>query len=256
MPSTEKARLLNPLDWAQAVLTAPDDDSLEGWLAVRTAALGCETVALCTDVSRRNPVIPARDRIFGSLVNPDWHDFYHRNTHLMPHDPMAKYIFSSEVPGVWLADRPSRIQVREPGERKFMDRLLDFGMWGSLGFCIFDRQSGTANVFVAATFYENREFAHTSLNFAGQLQLACEYFLEAMRMRRHGTGNAPATLSPRERECLLWAAVGKTTKEIADRLSLTDYTVDSYIASAMCKLGCSTRAQACMNAILIDQIAP
>ena len=57
-------------------------------------------------------------------------------------------------------------------------------------------------------------------------------------------------LSPRERECLLWSALGKTTKEIASILDLADSTVNEYIAGAMKKLGATTRAQAV--AIVVD----
>ena len=54
----------------------------------------------------------------------------------------------------------------------------------------------------------------------------------------------PHDLAPREKECLLWVGLGKTTKEIADRLKLSDPTVDEYIASAMRKLGATSRTQA------------
>ena len=54
----------------------------------------------------------------------------------------------------------------------------------------------------------------------------------------------PQDLAPREKECLLWVGLGKTTKEIADRLKLSDPTVNEYIASAMRKLGATSRTQA------------
>lgn len=51
-------------------------------------------------------------------------------------------------------------------------------------------------------------------------------------------------LSARERECLLWSALGKQTKEIAKILSITPDTVNEHIASAMKKLDARSRAHA------------
>lgn len=52
------------------------------------------------------------------------------------------------------------------------------------------------------------------------------------------------TLTTRERECLLWAALGKRTKHIAAILGISQATTNEYISSAMNKLDASTRAQA------------
>lgn len=51
-------------------------------------------------------------------------------------------------------------------------------------------------------------------------------------------------LTPRERECLLWSALGKRSKQIAAILGISQATVNEYIASAMKKLKADTRAQA------------
>jgi DNA-binding CsgD family transcriptional regulator len=51
-------------------------------------------------------------------------------------------------------------------------------------------------------------------------------------------------LSARERDCLLWSALGKQTKQIAKILSIAPDTVNEYIASAMKKLDASSRAHA------------
>lgn len=256
MFSNEKTSLLNPLDWAEVALSTPDERQLEAWLEYRSDALGFETMSLSLGLSRRDPAIPARDQIFGSLVSPAWHDYYYRNSHLMRHDPMAKYLFSDETPVTFRADTPPPISISATEEWKFLQRVIDFGMWGTLAFSFFGRANGTVSIFVSATSFDNAEFVHTSEKHVSQLQLAAEYFVEGIHLRKHGPGDLNGSLSPRERECLLWASVGKTTKEIADRLSLTDYTVDSYIAAAKRKLGCTTRTQACMRAILLEQIAP
>ncbi len=50
------------------------------------------------------------------------------------------------------------------------------------------------------------------------------------------TGNPADSLSPREREVLLLIAEGKTNKEIATKLNLSVYTVDSHRGKIMEKL--------------------
>lgn len=51
-------------------------------------------------------------------------------------------------------------------------------------------------------------------------------------------------LSPRENECLLWAADGKTDWEIATILGISKPTVTKHIVSAREKLGAETKAHA------------
>lgn len=68
-----------------------------------------------------------------------------------------------------------------------------------------------------------------------------------------GDGSTPepgedVRLSPRETDVLACAAVGSTNAEIATMLDLKETTVKSYLASAMAKLGASTRHAAVTRA--------
>ena len=51
-------------------------------------------------------------------------------------------------------------------------------------------------------------------------------------------------LTPREIDCLKWAARGKTDGEIADILSIARWTVVTYLQNAKIKLGCANRTSA------------
>lgn len=51
-------------------------------------------------------------------------------------------------------------------------------------------------------------------------------------------------LTPREIDCLKWAARGKTDGEIAEILSIARWTVVTYLQNAKIKLGCSNRTSA------------
>lgn len=60
----------------------------------------------------------------------------------------------------------------------------------------------------------------------------------------------PAPLTPREVECLQWAAVGKTDWEIGQLLEVSAATAHYHIERAKAKLGVSSRVQAVALAVL------
>jgi DNA-binding CsgD family transcriptional regulator len=62
-------------------------------------------------------------------------------------------------------------------------------------------------------------------------------------------------LSQRERECLQWAAKGKTDKEIGLIINLSEKTVNIYIERAKAKCGVATRAQAIAFAVRLGSIS-
>ena len=55
-------------------------------------------------------------------------------------------------------------------------------------------------------------------------------------------------LSAREHEVLALVAAGQSSRRIADRLGLTTNTVETYVRSAMTKLGARTRTEAAVRA--------
>jgi len=66
------------------------------------------------------------------------------------------------------------------------------------------------------------------------------------RMRRLATGETDelTTLSPQERKILSLIAEGKTNKEIAEAVYLSDKTVKNYVSSILSKLNLHRRAEA------------
>jgi DNA-binding CsgD family transcriptional regulator len=55
-------------------------------------------------------------------------------------------------------------------------------------------------------------------------------------------------LTPRQRECLLWVRMGKSSADIGDLLGLSAETVNDHIAAACQRLGVRTRVQAVAEA--------
>jgi DNA-binding CsgD family transcriptional regulator len=63
-------------------------------------------------------------------------------------------------------------------------------------------------------------------------------------------------LTPREKECLVWAAHGNTSKAIGESLGLTPATVNFFIDAAVVKLSAANRAHAAAKAVALGLIAP
>jgi DNA-binding CsgD family transcriptional regulator len=77
-------------------------------------------------------------------------------------------------------------------------------------------------------------------------------------LRRHGVARRPPKpaeggLSPREFQVMALVADGQSSRRIADRLGLTTNTVETYVRSAMVKLGAKTRTEAAVRA---GELAP
>ncbi|MCF8504105.1 MAG: helix-turn-helix transcriptional regulator [Caulobacter sp.] len=62
-------------------------------------------------------------------------------------------------------------------------------------------------------------------------------------------------LSPRQTACLLLAAQGKTSPEIASVLGISSRTVDQHIREAGARLGVRTRVQAVAKAVRLGLIS-
>lgn len=67
---------------------------------------------------------------------------------------------------------------------------------------------------------------------------------------------APAALSLREAECLLWVSRGKSSSDIGAILGISPRTVDSYLEKVCAKLRVRTRIEAVAIAVRSGWIDP
>jgi LuxR family transcriptional activator of conjugal transfer of Ti plasmids len=100
----------------------------------------------------------------------------------------------------------------------------------------------------AVTFATDQRWAHFQRKCeenARVLQLMAMYFHAQVRRKLVSTRTFDGvTLSPREFECLEWAAQGKSAWEIGQILSISRHTVTTYLENAKLKLGVRTVIQA------------
>lgn len=91
-----------------------------------------------------------------------------------------------------------------------------------------------------------------------QLLLLAGYLREAMLAHCHqALVNRPdAQLTPRERECIAFAARGLTSEDIGRKLGITQRTVNFHFGNIMGKLGVLNRAEAIVRAIGLRLVPP
>lgn len=88
------------------------------------------------------------------------------------------------------------------------------------------------------------------------IQLLATHLHQAVRRLGSLSQEVDANLTMRERECLTWAADGKTSNEIAQLLGISDNTVNFHLNNAMQKLDVVSRQHAIGKASFQRLIQP
>ena len=157
-------------------------------------------------------------------------------------DPVITQALQSPEPFQWGVGLPS--PFGSPEQQRLLDEASQFGIRTGFTVPIHDGRGPIA----ALTFAADQREASFELcinSHARVLQLMAIYFHAHVRRKltdEHRIGEVP--LSPREFECLKWAARGKSSWEIGLILGISRHTVTSYLDSAKEKLGVRTIVQA------------
>lgn len=173
-----------------------------------------------------------------------------RRPDLIATDPVPTHCRRQTSPYFW-----SRTTVKS-GERSALAFLKDFGLGA---FVAMPLKSGDGEHYGNFTVYCNephpKSWLQHARHFAPLLHVSAIYLQESLSATRpiYSSG---VVLSPRQRECLLWASRGLHAQRIAERLGLSEAVVYEYLASARRKLGCATTVQAVARAVRSDLIAP
>lgn len=173
-----------------------------------------------------------------------WTSHYLRS-HYQRIDPVIVQALKDTEPFCWGPDIASA--YHSPAQRQVLDDASQFGIRFGFSVPIHDGHGPIA----ALTFATNQRgtaFESCIKSHSRVLQLMAMYFHSHVRRRLasdysiHGT-----TLSPREFECLEWAAQGKSAWEIGRILGISHHTAASYLTNAKEKLGVRTVVQAVLR---------
>jgi DNA-binding CsgD family transcriptional regulator len=173
-----------------------------------------------------------------------------RRPDLLATEPVSPHCKQSLHPFVWSR---TDMKARDTSALGFAS---EFGL-GS--FVVFPLRSADGNQYGNFTIHCNDARPEVWLRHARQLgpllHVTAQYFHDSIAGDDAADG-LDVSLSPRQRECLLWASRGLSTKQIAERTGLSGSVVHEYLGVAKRRLGCATRAHAVARAMRLGLIQP
>jgi DNA-binding CsgD family transcriptional regulator len=168
-------------------------------------------------------------------------------------DPTVSHCARTAIPIIWKNEVfKGRKEARVRSEAK------DCGLVSGASFSVHGGRGETAMLSLA-TSRESREAQDDIIAMMGRAQLLTCYLHEAVQRVVLTQGPLPLkkiSLTERERECLLWAAEGKTGWEIANIVSISERTVTFHLQNAAQKMGVVNRQQAISRALSMGLIVP
>jgi len=157
------------------------------------------------------------------------------------------------IPVIW----DSRVFTGDKAA-KMRNESKEFGLQCGASFAVHGGH-GEAAMLSLASSQDTCRAEQDIVSIIGKSQLLACYLHEATQRIVLSKGSLLLTkmeLTLREKECLLWAAEGKTGGEIADILKITERTVTFHLQNAGNKMGASNRQHAIARAISMGLIAP
>ena len=156
-------------------------------------------------------------------------------------DPVIVEALKSPEPFQWGHDTARN---RSPAQRQLFDEAASFGIRCGFTIPIHDLHGPVAAVTFASDTSQGA-FGRTIEKQSAVLQLMAIYFhAHARRKLAPDRVVDGITLSPREYECLEWAARGKTAWEISRIVGISRRTAAFHLENAKAKLGVHSIAQA------------
>jgi DNA-binding CsgD family transcriptional regulator len=168
-------------------------------------------------------------------------------------DPLVDHCSRKIVPVAW----DERFFVK-PSAARLYEEGREFGI--NCGVTIPLHSPGVEVAMLTLVFHDQQEITNDDRFIAlGKGQLFACHLHEAIKkmalVQKHA-GLSVKPLTEREKQCLLWAAEGKTSWEISQILNITERTVVFHMANAAEKVGAVNRRQAVARAITMGLINP
>jgi DNA-binding CsgD family transcriptional regulator len=146
----------------------------------------------------------------------------------------------------------------KPDAARMLGEAGEHGLRAGVTFSI-QGAHGEAGLFSLATPTDEQKARNDIRNTLAQAQLLACYLHEAIHrtvLTKQAVILSQPVLTEREKECLLWAAEGKTTWEIANIIHVAERTVVFHIQNATRKMGVATRQHAVARAVSMGIVAP
>lgn len=171
-----------------------------------------------------------------------WRQIYEQQGYAAT-DPTVAHCLASSLPLVW-----SSHSFEDPRVMAFMEHARQYGLRSGLTVPLHSSNLQTGLLSLVSEAEQIDEdagrMAHAQL-FATYLHEAARSLVEKDAKLQ----NKESHLTPREKECLSWAAAGKSSWEISQILATSERTVNFHIGNVMQKLRVATRSHAIASAL-------
>lgn len=166
-------------------------------------------------------------------------------------DPVVRHAQSSTLPLVWNEDD----DPQPPETREFWDEAKAFGLRAGLSLSVHE-QLGVTGIFSVSRDQALDLQEQDLAALIGRAQMFASVLHRAVsRIDLPGLlpdGNT--LLTSRERECLRWAADGKTAWEIGQILGIAERTAVFHVNNIVQKLGAANKTQAIVRALALKLV--
>jgi LuxR family quorum-sensing transcriptional regulator LasR len=187
-----------------------------------------------------------------SSYSPHWLNKYDtENFHHI--DPTLGHCASANVPLIWKPDIFGTTR-----QKQFYEEACGYGLRSGITFPIHGADGELGVVCFVSDVRADKKFLAEVHRSLASLALIRDYVFESS-LRFANTGSAidkTTSVTPREKECLKWAAVGKSSWEISKILHCSEATIKFHMANIRRKFGVNTSRQAIVKAIGHGTIGP
>ncbi len=169
-------------------------------------------------------------------------------------DPVVSRAFSDHAPFCWGTE--DMLRGLSKNQLQVFDEASEFGLRCGFAVPIHD-DMGRMSVVVFASSEKPTAFQKDLRLHEDLLHLmAIHFHVHARQKLGFGVSSAWPRLSPRETQCLQWAAHGKTRWEISRILGLSPRTIAFHIDNARAKLDAASTTEAVAKAVQAHLINP
>ncbi|WP_083467882.1 LuxR family transcriptional regulator [Methylobacterium tarhaniae] len=185
-----------------------------------------------------------QDRLMLARWPAEWSDRYGERGYIH-HDPVVAHTRRMTCPFKW-SEAPVRRDERLA--RIIMGEAAEIGLKN--GYCIPVHDFNCTRIIsFGGSHFDLPEHAATGLHMIGIYADLTLQSLAPAAVKRIERQRGTPRCSPREIECIQWAAAGKTGWETSEILSLSHRTVEDYLNTAAQKLGATNRVHLVAKAL-------
>jgi LuxR family quorum sensing-dependent transcriptional regulator len=220
---------------------ADTPDAIAEKLLGVTSAFGLTALMAGTVPQPGTPTGRQKDHVLLCDWPVEWLERYVARNYV-DHDPIVSRMKQLQAPFQWRD--ASEIKVDHDGE-VVMGDAGEFKLKDGLAFPLVTLDGQIVMVSLGGEQVEmsGMEFGMISLVATYAIGRAMQLLTAEGRVIDH------IELTPRERECLKWAAEGKSEWEISQILGISEHTSEKHLLNAKFKLGAVNRVQAVAEAI-------